>query len=334
MRQNEYLVALPNNFLGAKTCKNEVTEKLLKSVPSHSYIVESDSFNYGITYADSFYVRTKFCITRNTPSSSKLLINAQVIFSQKPIFFIKNIIEKSCMNALDDYFREMINCLNVESERLLKHPNGSADDSANSSLSSSPSILSYSDKSNEITDMPSAPLATSKSTNDLSRSKSRERSASPLRLRHVRNKSLNDSVFALSSRHNLKFDEDTHQNGQLPHNHSKTNNINHNNSNAHHRQIKSTLCSKCKNNETTNVNKQNHMANHSTSNTSSTSVSTSNNTLKKKAKYFDTDIFLKFFFIIMIFLLILNGVLYIKLKDIENIAITIKRHPKYASSFN
>lgn len=176
-----------------------------------------------------------------------------------------------------------VNCLIGESERLKKTHNGSVDDSTNSSLSSSPSILSYSDKSSEFNEVPTpaSALVTSRSTNDLSRSKSRERSTTPTtRLRHNRNKSLNDSVFVQSSQHNLKQDKDSHV--KLPHNSKHKSNL---------------ICCKCNNLE--NVNKQNHITQMNVSNTNQNSLNSSNNTSnhKTKSKYFDTDIFLKFFFI-------------------------------------
>jgi hypothetical protein len=64
---------------------------MLKKVPNECYVIESDSISSGMTYADCFIVRTRFCMAKNTLNSTRLIVHAQVVFIQKPIFFIKSI---------------------------------------------------------------------------------------------------------------------------------------------------------------------------------------------------------------------------------------------------
>ena len=44
---------------------------MFKKVPNECYVIESDSISSGITYADCFIVRTRFCLAKNTLNSSR-----------------------------------------------------------------------------------------------------------------------------------------------------------------------------------------------------------------------------------------------------------------------
>lgn len=327
VRKNEYTVALQGNFLGVKSCKNDVTEKILKSSATECYVVESDSISSGMTYADCFFVRTRFCITKYSHNSSKLLVHAQVVFIQKPIFFIKNIIEKSCITALDEYFKELGRCLIQESERLNKVPLILGNESNGSSVSSSPSVLSFSEKSSDLTDdlelnklsennnrSSRSILLNGNDSKYQNRSKSLDKnnistSSTAKSRRSVKNSDslTSDSIFQqnLNTKNVSSNDFNYSKSSSTP---TKQNRLVAS-SVSHTKASSSNLCSNC-NCDNANVNK--------------------NKT--SKSRYFDADIFLKFFFIVMIFLLILNGVLYIKLKDIENIAMTMKRTQKLTSN--
>jgi hypothetical protein len=170
-------------------------------------------------------------------------------------------------------FNFLVSCLTQEC--LTNKPNILVDEisSGNSSLSSSPSIISFSEKSNEIG--PESKFNKSTGETSLNRSKSLidTNSTSTTRLRHVKKRSLtsNDPIFKEIL------------NNETINRSSKSININDNNiaqtssSNNHKHQETFNLCSKCNCEQSNNVN---------------------NKTKKSKSKYFiDTDIFLKFFFI-------------------------------------
>ena len=142
------------------------------------------------------------------------------------------------------------------------------------------SILSFSEQSTEAeeielkkldnTNPVTKSILSIKSSDDLNRTNRSDRSVTPTRLRYIKNtkKSIsNDSVFEPLVPSNILNDTKTTTNAQL---NTNTNATVKKNKNAI---IKpNSLCPNC-NSENVNVNKN------------------------KKSKYFDTDIFLKFFFV-------------------------------------
>jgi len=182
------------------------------------------------------------------------------------------------------FFYLKVGCLTQECERLGNKPNQLVDEisSGNSSLSSSPSIISFSDKSNDAdTSNESSKFDRSAATINsvepsLNRSKSLidRNSISTTRLRHVKKRSFtsNDPVFKdiiLDNEIINRSNKTIHHNSQF-----NSSSINHKHYESHH------LCPKC--NCEQNINSNSNV----------------NKSKKSKSKYFiDTDIFLKFFFI-------------------------------------
>lgn len=174
-------------------------------------------------------------------------------------------------------FNFLVSCLTQECERLTNKPNILVDEisSGNSSLSSSPSIISFSEKSNEIG--PESKFNTSTGETSLNRSKSLidTNSTSTTRLRHVKKRSLtsNDPIF----KEILNNETINRSNKSININNNNNNIAQTSSSNNHKHQETFNLCSKCNCEQSNNVN---------------------NKSKKSKSKYFiDTDIFLKFFFI-------------------------------------
>lgn len=112
-RRLEYYIAL-SGFFGTKPCKNVVDEKLLKNLKNDIHIVESESRSTGVPYSECFIVTTRFCLTKVTDQSSRLLVHSLITYITKPMFIIKSVIEKGCFGALEEYFVDLDKSLNEE----------------------------------------------------------------------------------------------------------------------------------------------------------------------------------------------------------------------------
>ena len=67
-------------------------------------VIESESETQGVLYSDYFTVRNRFCITRVSETSTRLVINSFINYILKPNFIAKSFIEKNCFSALKDSY--------------------------------------------------------------------------------------------------------------------------------------------------------------------------------------------------------------------------------------
>lgn len=109
-----YIVSL-NHALGPK--HSATTEKqhcFQGSVPGKVYVVQAEVKNEGIPYGDSFSVTNRYCITRTSVTTSRLRITAEVTYQKSVWGFVRNMIEKNAVEALEDYFQFLVENLRRE----------------------------------------------------------------------------------------------------------------------------------------------------------------------------------------------------------------------------
>ena len=90
IRKLNYSVSLHSAIVGSKTYKTVEHDKLLKCIPATMYVLDSESFSSGVIYTDCFSVNTRFCLTKCTDTSTRLLVHSALIFNSKPNFIIKS----------------------------------------------------------------------------------------------------------------------------------------------------------------------------------------------------------------------------------------------------
>lgn len=100
-RQLEYTVDL-GGAIGRP--KNIEEQKILEYRPNECIVLESESYTHGIPYSDYFSVRNRFCLTKVNATTTRLCIHSFLNFIKKPHFIAKNFIERNTMGALRDSY--------------------------------------------------------------------------------------------------------------------------------------------------------------------------------------------------------------------------------------
>lgn len=296
-RRTDYLIEV-TGVIGAKHCKNIEYLKVVKYVDNEICIVDTENYSSGIMYADCFKICHRYCLTNCTSKKRcKLVVHSSIVYLTKPNFLIKNLIDKNCVASLTDFFNGMSVSLYEECTKL-KHFNESIvktstqldlQGSSISSLKSSPSASSLSSAREFSSD-----VETSESDN-----------TNLIRRASTRNKLINKNNDLDATK--------TNDNNKQP-----VSNVTMENS---HEQSKKKYPNS---NSLNQISIKSHTKSKVFMQNKSHSDETKSTSLNVK-----TDLFIKFFFVLMVFLLLLNFILYAKLREIEKIAITIKKHPKY-----
>ncbi|CAG5123979.1 unnamed protein product [Candidula unifasciata] len=116
VRNISYTLTL-NNSIGPKTSPS--TEKQIcykMSRPGRIYHVDCECCNGGIPYSDSFYMLLRYCLTRASPSKCHVVVTGELKYKKHIIMVFKSMIEKSAVNGLTDYFRQLSVHLRHESQ--------------------------------------------------------------------------------------------------------------------------------------------------------------------------------------------------------------------------
>lgn len=109
-----YTVAI-NHAIGPK--HSPTTEKqhcLQSSVPGKLYIVQAEIKNEGIPYGESFYIITRYCLTRTSKMTSRLRVSSEVAYLKSVWGFVKNMIDKNALEGIRDYFEFLVESLRRE----------------------------------------------------------------------------------------------------------------------------------------------------------------------------------------------------------------------------
>ena len=77
------------------------------SIPGRFYLVIVEVYNHGIPYADAFYARQYYCMTRLSSRQSRLLVTAQTVYTRSVFGFVKSLIAKTSFNGMLEYFQSI-----------------------------------------------------------------------------------------------------------------------------------------------------------------------------------------------------------------------------------
>jgi hypothetical protein len=67
-------------------------QKIFKYEPNNEIILESESFNEGVPYADAFSVRSQFIITFIDKNKCNLKVKSLIFYLKKPNFIARGIV--------------------------------------------------------------------------------------------------------------------------------------------------------------------------------------------------------------------------------------------------
>ncbi|XP_012555171.2 protein Aster-B isoform X2 [Hydra vulgaris] len=106
-----YTVPL-NYSIGPKQSFTECKQVFSKENKSGSfYVVDVQCTSFGVPYADSFNIAIRYCLTRKSGKQSQLQVTGEVIFTKKLFAVVKNMISRTTEDALNDYFKCLLQSL-------------------------------------------------------------------------------------------------------------------------------------------------------------------------------------------------------------------------------
>uniref|UniRef100_A0A7E4VZG4 VASt domain-containing protein n=1 Tax=Panagrellus redivivus TaxID=6233 RepID=A0A7E4VZG4_PANRE len=118
-RNCTYVVELDKTFGPKCATVNEIQ----KYVPIgeggiDGFTLHKEANNEGVPYADSFCVDCYYCVTRVTPTVTRIRVHGGVVFRKYIFGIIKTVIEKSTVHGLDAYYSALSDKLKTDSARL------------------------------------------------------------------------------------------------------------------------------------------------------------------------------------------------------------------------
>ncbi|XP_039288005.1 protein Aster-C isoform X2 [Nilaparvata lugens] len=102
-----------NQPLGPKSCHVKEKQILSKlSQPGKMYIVDAESTNHGVPYADSFCVEFHYCLLKTSSKSSSVSVHTRITYKKSVWGLIKSFIEKNVWAGVEDTFNHLLKSLN------------------------------------------------------------------------------------------------------------------------------------------------------------------------------------------------------------------------------
>lgn len=126
-RHESYLFPINNPLVRIKETECYVTMRLSKSVPGkyirvsrrimsiyacRSYVVDCEAHTPNIMYADAFYTKTRYCITRAGPDQTRISICLGIVWLKSP--FVKSIIKSATLKTFTEFCFDYMKCLRQE----------------------------------------------------------------------------------------------------------------------------------------------------------------------------------------------------------------------------
>ncbi|XP_023321792.1 GRAM domain-containing protein 1B [Eurytemora carolleeae] len=96
-----------NNPVGPKTCQVKEQQQLLNKEAGQLYCIDTEAFNSGVPYADSFTVITHICAYKESPTTCRLVAKAEIVFRKELWGFLKEKIETNAWNGIRNYYTDL-----------------------------------------------------------------------------------------------------------------------------------------------------------------------------------------------------------------------------------
>lgn len=101
-----------NNPVGPKTCQVREMQLLQGDcITGEIYCIDTEAFNSGVPYADSFTVKTHICAYKDTAKSCRVTVKAEIVFRKELWNYLKGKIETSAWAGLRTYYSDLGNAL-------------------------------------------------------------------------------------------------------------------------------------------------------------------------------------------------------------------------------
>ncbi|CAF0794972.1 unnamed protein product [Adineta steineri] len=93
---------LSQSILGTNTITCTEKQTIEVEIPHSVYVINTDVYNEGVKYTDSFYVASRYCMYQRDAKHSSLRISAEIKYIKSVNGFIKSFIEKNCNSSIDE----------------------------------------------------------------------------------------------------------------------------------------------------------------------------------------------------------------------------------------
>ncbi|CAF0821961.1 unnamed protein product [Rotaria sp. Silwood1] len=110
-----YKVPLESTLIGKGIISTREKQTILHKEPGSHYIVETEVFNEGVKYSDTFSLAIRYCIVQTSVTTTHLRVTAHVRFCKSLMGFIKQIIERNAYSASQESFKDLNNRLHLVS---------------------------------------------------------------------------------------------------------------------------------------------------------------------------------------------------------------------------
>jgi len=111
-----YILTL-NYTIGPKHSDTTIKQIFHKdNTPGSFYVIETEVFNKGIPYADSFHIFTLYCLTRLAGNRCRMRIHSEVRYTKSMMGIAKSMIQRNSDQAFIDYFKHLVRVLREKSE--------------------------------------------------------------------------------------------------------------------------------------------------------------------------------------------------------------------------
>ncbi|XP_065055776.1 protein Aster-C-like isoform X2 [Rhopilema esculentum] len=106
-----------NYTIGPKHSETSVKQIFHKNnTPGSFYVVETEVYNKGIPYADSFHIFSLYCLTRLPGNRCKMRIHSEVRYTKSMMGIAKSMIQRNADQAFNDYFKNLALVLRQKSQ--------------------------------------------------------------------------------------------------------------------------------------------------------------------------------------------------------------------------
>ncbi|XP_047496066.1 protein Aster-C-like isoform X2 [Penaeus chinensis] len=115
-----YNMALSLSTIGAKASFVTETQTLQSSQPGQVFVVETDSVNSGIPYADAFSVFNHYCLTRKSNDRTHIRVWSSIKYKKQMWGFVRGMLEKNVYAGVEALLAEMASQLSAEANKSVQ----------------------------------------------------------------------------------------------------------------------------------------------------------------------------------------------------------------------
>ncbi|EFO94635.1 hypothetical protein CRE_07027 [Caenorhabditis remanei] len=104
-RSCTYTIFVANPLASKDIVVNEKQVLIHFTNPKHGFIMQKETQNSGVPYADHFTVNCQYCVSRTSPTSCRVKVHAAIVYKKSIWGVVKGFVEKGTFSALDEHYK-------------------------------------------------------------------------------------------------------------------------------------------------------------------------------------------------------------------------------------